>query len=73
MELANTLAYYDMATITAIKGFIAQAPGAVSGWIQTLELEFLSQLVYLCTTTIVHKLHNFFSIFFSAHLSPQRP
>ncbi len=25
--MANTLAYYDMATITAVKGFIVQAPG----------------------------------------------
>jgi hypothetical protein len=27
MEVANTLAYYDMATITAVKFFIVQAPG----------------------------------------------
>jgi hypothetical protein len=27
MEVANTLAYYDMATITVIKSFIVQAPG----------------------------------------------
>jgi hypothetical protein len=27
MEVANTLAYYDTATITAIKSFIVQAPG----------------------------------------------
>jgi hypothetical protein len=27
MEVANTLAYYDMATITAVKSFIVQAPG----------------------------------------------
>ncbi len=26
--MANTLAYYDMATITAVKSFIVQAPGA---------------------------------------------
>ncbi len=25
--MANTLAYYDMTTITAINGFIVQAPG----------------------------------------------
>ncbi len=25
--MANTLAYYDMATITAVKSFIVQAPG----------------------------------------------
>jgi hypothetical protein len=28
MAVANTLAYYDTATITAVIGFIAQAPGA---------------------------------------------
>jgi hypothetical protein len=28
MEVANTLAYYDTATITAVKSFIVQAPGA---------------------------------------------
>ncbi len=26
--MTNTLAYYDMATITAVKSFIVQAPGA---------------------------------------------
>jgi hypothetical protein len=28
MEVANTLTYYDMATITAVKSFIVQAPGS---------------------------------------------
>jgi hypothetical protein len=28
--VANTLAYYDMATITAVKSFIVQAPGGQS-------------------------------------------
>ncbi len=27
MEVGNTLAYYDMATITAVKSFIVQGPG----------------------------------------------
>jgi hypothetical protein len=27
MAVANTLAYYVMATITAVKSFIVQAPG----------------------------------------------
>jgi len=27
MEEANTLAYYDKASITAVKSFIVQAPG----------------------------------------------
>ncbi len=26
MEVKNTLAYYDMATVTSVKGFIVQAP-----------------------------------------------
>jgi len=30
MEVANNLAYYDTATITAVKTFIAQAPGQMS-------------------------------------------
>ncbi len=28
MEMVNTLAYYDMATITKVKSFIVQAPEA---------------------------------------------
>jgi len=32
MEVANTLAYYDTATITALKSYIVQAPGVfISG------------------------------------------
>ncbi len=27
MEVANTLTYFDMATITTVKSFIVQAPG----------------------------------------------
>jgi hypothetical protein len=30
MEVANTLAYYDTATITAVKSFIVQAPGTLT-------------------------------------------
>jgi hypothetical protein len=30
MEVANTLAYYDTATITAVKNFMIQAPGQMS-------------------------------------------
>jgi hypothetical protein len=29
MEVENTLAYYDAATITVVKSFIVQAPGAL--------------------------------------------
>jgi hypothetical protein len=28
MEVANTLAYYDTATVTAVKSFTVHAPGA---------------------------------------------
>jgi hypothetical protein len=30
MAVANTLAYYVTATITAVKSFIVQAPGVIS-------------------------------------------
>ncbi len=30
MSMANTLAYYDMATITAVKSFLVQAQGWVA-------------------------------------------
>ena len=36
MSVENTLAYYNTATITAVKGFIAQAPGVKKrggGWL----------------------------------------
>jgi hypothetical protein len=29
MAVVNTLAYYDMPTITAVKGLIVQAPGGI--------------------------------------------
>ena len=29
MEVANTLAYYDTATVTALKSFIVKAPGVI--------------------------------------------
>jgi hypothetical protein len=29
MQVANTLAYYDTAIITAVKSFIVQAPGHI--------------------------------------------
>ncbi len=37
--MANTLAYYDIATITAVKSFIVLAPG---GW--KALIQFLSKL-----------------------------
>jgi hypothetical protein len=41
MEVANTLAYYDTATIKAVKSFIVQAPGSLKG-ARTLSLMALS-------------------------------
>ena len=37
MAVANTLTYYDMATITALKSFIGQAPGAISNSVYYLQ------------------------------------
>ncbi len=34
LALPNTLAYYDTATITVVKGFIAQAPDFEQGYIK---------------------------------------
>ncbi len=42
MEVANSLAYYYMATITAVKGFIVQAP-EVDGK-RRLELKYLIRI-----------------------------
>jgi len=39
--VANTLPYYDTATITTVKSFIVQAPG-VNGRLQTLNLKIMS-------------------------------
>ncbi len=44
MEVANILAYYDTATITAVKSFIVLAPGHL---IQTLNLRMMRQVLYL--------------------------
>jgi hypothetical protein len=40
MEVANTLAYYNAATITAVKSFIVQAPGG--SLIQTIVICFFA-------------------------------
>jgi hypothetical protein len=51
IEVSNSLAYYDMATITAVKGFIVQAPGVsllkarMAGQGQTLKL--IGHILYL--------------------------
>ncbi len=36
MAVANTLAYYDLATFTAVKSFIVQAPNYLIFWLQIL-------------------------------------
>ncbi len=38
MEVANTLAYYNTATITAVKIFIVQAPGHCTNWLMKMTL-----------------------------------
>ncbi len=44
MQVANTLAYYHMAIITAVKSFIVQAPGAnVISLITAVIYEFSQQ------------------------------
>jgi len=40
MEVANTLAYYDTATITAVKSFIVQAPGHLGEGKNIFSFEF---------------------------------
>jgi hypothetical protein len=42
MELANTLAYFDTAALTAVKGFIVQAPEV------NPVKKFLSKFTYSC-------------------------
>jgi hypothetical protein len=37
MEVENTLAYYDTATIAAVKSFIVQAPRCWSGYSQAFK------------------------------------
>ncbi len=44
-EVANALAYYDTATIDAVKSFIVQAPGGI----QTLNLRFMSRVFCHCS------------------------
>ncbi len=42
MAVANTLAYYIMATITAVKSFIVQDPGAFTTNLFTVDLHAVS-------------------------------
>ncbi len=44
MAVANTLAYYDTASIRAVKSFMIQAPGTCS----------LKHFVAIINTTVVH-------------------
>ncbi len=41
MAVANTLAFYDTATITPVKSFIVQAPGIEKSKLQKVPLFFL--------------------------------
>ncbi len=68
MEVANTQAYYETATITAVKSFIVQDPGVHFGpkfvlvWEQKVDVTLLSviwrNVVLLCVvimaSTILH-------------------
>jgi hypothetical protein len=47
--MANTLAYHDTETITAVKCFTVHAPGA-SGWICTLGHRVVSQMLCHCAS-----------------------
>ncbi len=48
MAVANTLAYYVTATITAVKSFIVQAPGGIASIICALKINFCSTNVIRC-------------------------
>jgi hypothetical protein len=51
----QTLAYYDMATIMAVKSFIVQVPEASRGvWTQTLDLGIMRRVFYQCFTAASH-------------------
>jgi hypothetical protein len=52
MAVANTLAYYDTATITAVKCFIVQAPG----WVKKGLFEYKCALALILLTFIHTKL-----------------
>jgi hypothetical protein len=45
MEVANTLAYYDTATITDMKRFIVQAPGGQFDQ-ENLDIHSLTDCIY---------------------------
>jgi hypothetical protein len=64
MDVANTLAYYDTATITAVKNFIVQAPGGRRREIGEMpEAESFPALI-----EIAAKLERIQNIFFICHL-----
>ncbi len=60
MEVANTLTYYIMATIAALKFFIAQAPGLkplILGWCASamaVTINVSSGLYYKCFTIVIY-------------------
>ncbi len=41
MEVANTLAYYDTETITAVKSFIVQAPEVINSAVKSFKIQTL--------------------------------
>ncbi len=44
MDVANTLAYYDTATITVVKSFIVQAPGQFANLYQSTKFTVVKKL-----------------------------
>jgi hypothetical protein len=57
IEVANALAYYDMATITTVKSFIVQAPGHRCYYTLMEQHFFDSSIIIEGNTENVYKFH----------------
>ncbi len=53
MQVANTLAYYDMAIITAVKSFIVLAPGWPFTFLRWLRERGKKEVMMSCLKTFV--------------------
>ncbi len=58
--MANTLAYYDTATVTAVKRFIVQAPGIQTVKLFKAVINFLAWLDGVFTCLKIFYLRNLF-------------
>jgi hypothetical protein len=56
MEVANTLAYFDMVRVTAVKMFIVKAPGDV--WHQTAWVAALVSSVCMPLSNTLHAIQS---------------